>query len=73
MSQQLNFDTYLNNICQKVNQKIHAFVRITKNILQTKHRAPMEAFGTCQFPCFPLNPFYIQFFLYPGIELKDSG
>ena len=50
----LNFDTRVNNLCKKANQKFHALARLSIYIDKDKLRLIMKAFITSQFSYCPL-------------------
>ena len=50
----LNFDTHINNLCKKANQKFHALARLSNYMDKDKLRLIMKAFITAQFSYCPL-------------------
>ena len=54
LDNKLTFENCLLNIVNKVNQKIHALARISKQMAQKKLRITMKAFVTSQFGYCPL-------------------
>ena len=50
----LNFDTHVNNLCKKANQKFHALARLSNYMDKDKLRLIMKAFITSQFSYCPL-------------------
>ena len=50
----LNFDTHVNNLCKKANQKFHVLARLSNYMDKDKLRLIMKAFITSQFSYCPL-------------------
>ena len=50
----LNFDTHVNNLCKKANQKSHALARLSNYMDKDKRRLIMKAFITSRFSYCPL-------------------